>query len=385
MARKTSMPLRFAHPFYTTTPIEERPVYAKAGKRLTDHIKGKLHPVPTTRGNGRMSLSDILGSQGASEIEKQGVLRFHATGDTGRKPGSPEEMVSDAMKADYDISNPGKSPAFFLHLGDVVYGHDKDQNYRREFYEPYMHYPGKIIAIPGNHDGEIFPKTDPVSLKAFLQNFCSVNAKVPAIAGSIYRETMTQPGVYWLLETPFVDIIGLDSNSAENPGYISGKIPGSRQKDWFSASLKYIKFQRKPGSRKGLIFVTHHPPYCAGGHSGSNEMISEIDGICKGTGIFPDLFLSGHAHSYQRYMRKQTIDGQVRQVPFIVAGTGGVGEQSVPEANGQITGEVEFVKSYKGYGFLLVSAKMSLIEAEFFGVDDKTGKRTSQDIFRIQI
>ena len=55
----------------------------------------------------------------------------------------------------------------------VIYGPGKDNAYRGEFYEPYVHYPGKIIAIPGNHDGEVFPKTDPKTLEAFQANFCA--------------------------------------------------------------------------------------------------------------------------------------------------------------------------------------------------------------------
>jgi hypothetical protein len=33
---------------------------------------------------------------------------------------------------------------------------------------------------------------------------------------------MIQPGVYWLLDAPFVRIIGLYSNCLENPGYLEG-------------------------------------------------------------------------------------------------------------------------------------------------------------------
>jgi hypothetical protein len=47
---------------------------------------------------------------------------------------------------------------------------------------------------------------------------------VPKIASDvgIFRETMTQPGVYWLLQAPFVNIIGLYSNIAEGPGNLTG-------------------------------------------------------------------------------------------------------------------------------------------------------------------
>jgi hypothetical protein len=42
---------------------------------------------------------------------------------------------------------------------------------------------------------------------------------------------MNQPGVYWLLRAPFVDIIGPYTDVAENPGFICGRISGMKQKN----------------------------------------------------------------------------------------------------------------------------------------------------------
>ena len=81
------------------------------------------------------------------------------------------------------------------------------------------------MAIPGNHDGEVRAAADNPSLSAFRANFCAPNAVVPPPASGIgvFRETMIQPGVYWMLDAPFVRIIGLYSNLLENPGYIEGE------------------------------------------------------------------------------------------------------------------------------------------------------------------
>ena len=38
------------------------------------------------------------------------------------------------MATDFDITKPATCPAFFFHLGDVIYGPNKDQQYRPEFY-----------------------------------------------------------------------------------------------------------------------------------------------------------------------------------------------------------------------------------------------------------
>jgi predicted phosphodiesterase len=289
------------------------------------------------------------------------------------------------MQADFDIAHPANSPAFFFHLGDVIYGPNKDQNYRPEFYEPYVHYPGKIVGIAGNHDGEVFPGTDPVSLRGFLANFCAPSQVVPPIAGTIFRETMNQPGVYYLLDAPFLQIVALYSNAAENPGFISGAIPGQAQKTWLLKTLQTIAAQRKAGTRKALIFATHHPPFTAGGHAPSTTMLADIDSVCQQAGMMPDLFLSGHAHSYQRYTRELTLAGRSLQIPYIVAGTGGINDQAVPAATGQKTADHIFVKSLKGYGYLLLEVSVTTIRGTMFAVDPNTHARSTFETFAVDL
>ena len=376
--KSKSEPLRFAHPFFTTTPPAARPV-TRHGRRMTDHIQGTLYPIPKPTRDPVMTLADIIGSQGAQQIEQTGKVTFHAVGDTGRGKDSPQGEVAEAMARDFDVAHPEQSPAFFFHLGDVIYGIHKDQSYRPEFYEPYQHYPGKIIAIPGNHDREEFPDTDPKTARAFVANFCAPDAKVPGIAGSIFRETVTQPGIFWLLDAPFVDIIGLDSNGAENPGFISGSVPGTLQKKWLAATLKTIAKSRKKGPRKGLIIATHHPPYSAAGHSGSAEMLADVDDACTQAGVMPDLFLSAHAHNYQRYTRTLTLGGRTLQIPFIVAGMGGKNDQAIPAATGQRDGDHTFVASKKGYGYLLIEASARTLAVKTIGVDVESRARTTVD------
>jgi hypothetical protein len=288
------------------------------------------------------------------------------------------------MTTDFNISQPATCPAFFFHLGDVIYGPNKDQEYRPEFYESYVHYPGKIIAIPGNHDGETFPKTDPKSLEAFQANFCAKSQTVPPIAGTIYRETMNQPGVYWFLDCPYVQIIGLYSNAAENPGFISGQIPGQAQKTWLVQTLKAIAAQRKT-ARKALVMATHHPPFTSGGHSPSTAMLADIDDACNQGGVMPDLYLSGHAHSYQRYTRAVNFNGRALEIPYIVAGTGGINDQAVPQATGQKTGDHTFVKSLQGYGYLLVEVSKTTVTSVMFQVNPTTKAKTQYDVMKLDL
>ena len=365
MARKKAQPLRFAHPFFTNTPVAQR-VQTPNGRRMIDYISGTLHPIPAIKGDGWFTLADIIGQSGADAIAKTNQITLHVAGDTGVPEGDHETrqvMVADAMTQDYDAGKPELSPAFFLHVGDVIYGQSAT-GFLDQFYRPYMHYPGKIVAVPGNHDGE----TD-VKMQAFQKYFCAPGQTVPPIAGSIFRETMNQPGVYWCLDAPFVQIVGLYSNTAENPGFISGSSIGQVQKKWLVKTLKTIKARRDQGSRKALFLVTHHPPFSSGGHSGSAQMLADIDDACNQAGIMPDAFLSGHAHSLQRYTRSVTFNGQSLTIPYLVSGCAGHGGQAVNPANPQAGGNPVFEFSRAGWGYTKVFVNSAYFRLTSYGVD----------------
>src|SRR5574337_150885 len=102
-----------------------------------------------------MNLSDVLDDSFIQPIQAAKKISFHSVGDTGAAKASgpaTESSVADMMSA--DISNGGSNaPAFFFHLGDVVYYFGESQYYYDQFYEPYRAYDRPIFAIPGNHDG----------------------------------------------------------------------------------------------------------------------------------------------------------------------------------------------------------------------------------------
>jgi len=378
-------PLRFAHPFFTAAPPLRRAMRGVPGapraSRMLDFIHARMGAIPPAKGQLVMTLADIIGAKGSTEIENSGAIRFHATGDTGRVQGASDaqEEVANAMTSDYHAEDSAKSPAFFLHLGDVIYGPRKQALYRDEFYRPYMKYPGKIIAIPGNHDGEVFKVTDPTPLQAFLDNFCAAKAVVPPIAEEvrIFRETMTQPGVYWLLKAPFVNIVGLYSNIAEGPGDLRGANGDDKQIKWLRKTLSDLKAANE---KKALVIATHHPPFSEGGHSGSAVMLQQIDDACKAAGILPHAMLAGHTHTYQRYTR--TVQGGA-QVACLDAGCGGHAASSVKQATGQHVGDAVFEKSLKGFGYLMVTATPTRLTIEM--IETTNGAKHSFDSVAIDI
>ena len=353
--------MRYARPSFT--PQAAAPAAASVDEE--NWHKQNLGPVPAVVGDGRMDLADIIGAPGVAEIQHLGEIRFQALGDSGWGSGDEAERVADDMATDFNPTAGALNPALLLHLGDVIYEIDKTHNYTDRFYRPYRHYPGKILAIPGNHDGEVKSPDDAPSLSAFRENFCTAHAAVPPAASGIgvYRQTMTQPGVYWMLDAPFVRVIGLYSNLLENPGFLQGKTPDGKddvsQLQWLAETLKAIK----DAPKKALVIATHHPPYSQSGHSGSTAMSADINSACKAAGIYPDLFISGHAHNYQRYTRR--IAGKM--IVYIVSGSGGMAPQPVTPATGQpavgsTTVTYDKALASLGYTFLTVSAKQLKVE-----------------------
>jgi hypothetical protein len=364
-------PLRYAHPFFTATPVSARAVSPATGtRRMAEYVSKKLGPIPCPSRAPIMDLEDIIGDEGVAEIRNTGSIRFHVVGDTGGGDGTPQVQVAEAMESDYEPSAAGRNPALFIHLGDVVYEANKAKLYRDDFYEPYMEYPGKIVAIPGNHDGETFKDSDPKSLKAFRKNFCAREAVVPKIASDvrIFRQTMTQPGVYWRLSCPFVNIIGLYSNIASGPGNLLGAKRDDQQIEWLTKTLARLSDDE---DERALVVATHHPPFNSGRKGSSVEMLAQIDKACAAAGVFPHAMLAGHRHNYQRYTRTIEMDAGSYQVPCIVAGCGGHADSSAKEATGERKGDVVYERSRKGFGYLMLTVNPNQLVIEMYAVTDE--------------
>jgi hypothetical protein len=293
--------------------------------------------------DGLYTLAEALGAHGkdvTATIQNNGQIVFHAVGDSGAtsKAAFRDELrVADHAAEDLRSATVEERAAFFYHLGDVVYDFGEAAYYYDQFYEPFRNYPAPIFALAGNHDSFVVPGTakEDEPLVTFTRNFCAEKPQITPEAASLHRTAMTQPGLYFTLDAPFVRIIGLFSNALEDPGVISSQdghwknVP-DLQLSFLRAQLDRVKKDKYKGA---VLLAVHHPPFSysppsnaptsVGNHGGSPEMLAQIDAICKDVGVYPHAFLSAHQHNYQRYTRAIHFGGKDIEVPFVVCGAGG--------------------------------------------------------------
>jgi hypothetical protein len=300
--------------------------------------KDQVQPIPPRRNDLPVNLTDFLPADLITAIDTAGRITFHSVGDTGAAKVNRsqtaataighEAAVADAMVKDVETQGAG-GPAFFFHLGDVIYNFGEAQYYYDQFYEPFRAYDRPIFAIPGNHDGMVFGPTSSApqvpTLTAFQANFCAAQPGRSPDALTLIRSVMTQPGVYFTLDAPYVSIIGLYSNVLDSgAGVISsqgGQFPiGDAQLTFLEGELARLKPEREANGR-AVILALHHPPLSADAkHGGSTGIMKDLDNCCQAAGLWPDMVLSGHAHIYQRFTRTLP-SGQ--QIPYVVSGSGG--------------------------------------------------------------
>jgi hypothetical protein len=333
-------------------------------------LKEMMHfePVPKPAPSSLSVPLSIFDPKANHAAEQAGKLVFHCVGDTGGIHGTAtQDAIAVAMEEQITGAAAGEAPAFFYHLGDVIYFNGQSTLYKSEFYEPYQYYRALIFAVPGNHDGDTqaqkgdLPDTEP-SLFGFMQNFCDTTPQHV----SPYRMSMTQPYVYWSLDAPFVTIIGLYSN-----------VEGSLDARGRNEQQQFLEDQMKNASKdKKLLITVHHPPFSLdSAHGGCPDILSALDRAISTSGRIPDAVLSGHVHNYQRFSRK--IEG--RTIPYVVAGAGGYANDArsmhklqkglnKPALPYQTTLSDVTLESYEQDepGFLRVTATSKQLKFEYF-------------------
>lgn len=343
----------------------------------------QVQPIPPRRNGLALALTDFVSPDIAAAIQAAGQISFHAAGDTGAAKVSRSESVSQSLANEAHVADHMASevqaagaggPAFLFLLGDVIYNFGEAQYYYDQFYEPFRAYDRPVFAIPGNHDAMVFGPTSTapqnVTLAAFQANFCAAAAGRSPDALGLMRTTMTQPGVYFTLDAPFVSIIGLYSNALEGPGVISsqgGRFPiTDEQIGFLKSELTRLKPQRLANQR-AVVLAVHHPPLSIDAkHGGSQGVQTDIDACCAAAGLYPDMVLSGHAHLYQRFTHR-TVTGQ--QVPYLVAGSGGFAATppiGTPPPAGTVIGpDTLVVPPIVDFGYLTLTASGTSLSAVF--------------------
>jgi 3',5'-cyclic AMP phosphodiesterase CpdA len=264
-------------------------------------------------------------------------------GDTGGLNNPiPQRAVAAAMATQLEGADPVR---FFYHLGDIVYLHGEAANYGSQFFEPYAAYAAPIVAIAGNHDGDLAPGAQAASLDAFADHFCAPERA----AGPTGRRRPRQPNVYWTLEHDWVTIVGLYTNVPDG-----GQID-PEQLAWLTGELE--------AARCGvtLILAMHHPVFSADIAHGSNLALgAALDRCFAAAGRAPDAVFSAHAHNYQRFGRLH----EGREIPYVVAGSGGFHElhrlgYGVPDLPGSFAGLPGLTleaHQHRAFGFMTVTA-----------------------------
>jgi hypothetical protein len=322
----------------------------------------------------RLDLASVLSDQAMKLITSKKRLVFHSLGDSGGvNTTTYQQNVASYMELDVDPSDTsGANPSFFYHLGDLVYYDGEITNYYWEFYEPYLHYPGPIFAIPGNHDGDIDPNDQfnqpSDSLKGFARNFCSQAAIHLPEADDAPRDAMTQPNVFWTLLTPVVTIIGLYSNVPE------GGVIHPDQMSWFEQELENAP------KNLPVIVAVHHPLYSAyGHHPGSQSLKTVFETATKAANRLPNLILTAHVHDYQRFT------GYLNNKPVVcvVAGAGGY-NQKLHQLDSKMfnpkgcpykfAGQPDTLDAFNDtqHGYLIIDVSANAIDCSYIAVDDPT-------------
>jgi acid phosphatase type 7 len=167
---------------------------------------------------------------------------------------------------------------------------------------------------------------------------------------------------YWTLETPLATIIGLYTNIPDG-GFLDHE-----QMGWLVGELKAA------ATDKALILAMHHSVYLENGAKGDLHDI--VDAATSKAGRIPDVIFSAHANLYVRFSRE--ISG--RQVPYIIAGTGGyphlkrVATQTIPDGDPNIKREYY---DHAHHGFVRVTVTHPTILAEYFGASLSSGQESS--------
>jgi hypothetical protein len=257
---------------------------------------------------------------------------FLLLGDTGEGQKPQYAVVPGAMKI-------GEGTEFMIIASDVIYPVGSVNDYPEKFFRPYAGYPGPIYGIPGNHDWydtnygfmRIFCGAHEVLEPSLWRGPAGILARLlwrrpdrpdeKALAEaqrmrSLPSQQQIQPGPYWMIDTPSLRIIGIDTG-----------IKGDIDRDQ-GAWLRRVSRGPKP-----KILVTGKPLYVDDQHHpGPIEGGGYVDDIVTDPECNYVAAIGGDIHNYQHY----PVRVGDRIIQYVVSGGGGAfmhATHTIPKAS----------------------------------------------------
>jgi hypothetical protein len=243
---------------------------------------------------------------------------FLLLGDTGEGDKSQYAVIPGMLKV-------GEGTDFMVIASDVIYPVGSVNDYPQKFYKPYQDYPQPIYAIPGNHDWYD-------GLEGFMRVFCDQQGdgspgpwkgrfgflakrlwRRPERAGeealaagrklrSAPAQQVTQPGPYWIIDSPSLRIVGIDTG-------IQGTID-REQGEW----LRRVSADPRPKlliTGKPIYKDDKYQPCPIEGGGTVDEIIQAADYVAV---------IGGDIHNYQHY---PVVRSPEKKVHYVVAGGSG--------------------------------------------------------------
>ena len=282
-----------------------------------------FQPLPKPNGPApyRFDLSQLLSAADIARIKDAGAMVCHTVGDTGDYRGQQQDFVADMLTRDAQQLTEDRKPAFYYHLGDVVYFAGDIDKYGDNFYETYKDYPCFIVAIRAITTASRMTRRTVRSIRTrpHWMGGCRISwPAIPARASARRKPHRGEPR--WTCRTS----IGPSQRRLPRSSvcFRMSERPKEEmhpdQVNWFGEELTAAD------PNLALIVAVHHPPYSGDTeHSGSTEVHTVLFDSFKATKRYPNLILSGHVHNYQRFTDVVAGPKSSLQIPCVVAGAGG--------------------------------------------------------------
>jgi hypothetical protein len=211
----------------------------------------------------------------------QAPLRFWVVGDSGTGDDH-QASVHNAMR---EFTRRQDHPIdIYLHVGDMAYGGGTDDEFSRNFFEPYRETLQNTVCWPamGNHEGVTSDGQTGIG-----PYFDSYVLPADGEAGGVVSGTEA----FYAFDYGNVHFIVLDSFDLD-------RSPNAPMARWLTSDLAQV-------DADWIFAYWHHPPYTKGSHDSDTElelieMRENIMPLLEAGGI--DMVFSGHSHIYERSM-----------------------------------------------------------------------------------